>query len=287
MMRIFLFCFCISTVFAAPGSIYTPDWAIAAALTDMGYPPLAMGDKRIYPVWVNRPLLPDAVIDTGSRYQPNRELLAQLPITQVLDHDFYAHLRSVYPPHVRQTEIIFDGGNQADTQSWQTYREAVLRIGEAVGDTDAAYTHLRRVEDDMARYGAEIRAAAPQVKSYAVVLMTDSRQLRIYAKNSMFHVAFTLMGLQQSDLGKGDRWGNRQITLKDLAALPEDACLLIVDPLPATAKAELAQSYVWQRLGYGQTRCLRQLPAVWIFGGADAVSNFGRFLHEAMVPHAP
>ena len=288
MRRFFAFCACWPLwLCAGQTTIFTPDWSIAAAMTDMGYPPMAMGDKVIYPLWVSRPLQPDAVVDMGARYQPNRELLAQLPMTQVLDHDFYAHLRGVYPPHVRQQEVIFDAGNQGDVQSWQSYVDATRKIGAAVGDVAAADAYLRRVEAELGVFGAQIRAAAPAVKSYAVVQMTDSRQLRIYARNSMFHVSLSLMGLEQADLGKGSRWGNRMITLKDLADLPEDACLLVMEPLSTLTETELARSYVWQRLGYGRSRCMRKLPAVWLFGGADSVANFARYLHEAMVGHAP
>lgn len=38
----FLFILQISTAFAQP-NIFTPDWSIASALTEMGNPPIAMG----------------------------------------------------------------------------------------------------------------------------------------------------------------------------------------------------------------------------------------------------
>ena len=269
---------------AEPPRVMTPNWAVASVLADMGHPPLAMGDKRIYPIWASEPVQPASVIDMGARYRPNRELLAQLPMTLILDNFFYHHLRDVYPKSVAVQDIDFDAGNTEPRQSWHTYVAATRKIGDAIGDRAAADAYLQRVEKRLAGYGAEIRAAAPHVKSYAVVQFADARTLRIYAANSMFHVAFDLMGLQQSDLGIGNRWGNPQITLADLAKLPADSCLLIISPLHRMTEMELQRSYVWQRIGFGKNRCVRKLPAVWLFGGPDSIAAFSRFLHAAMVP---
>lgn len=273
----------LNTVQAQHPQIVSPDWSIAAALTAIGYPPLAMGDKRIYPVWVRVPPQPDSVIDLGARYQPNRELLAQLEIDKVLSLPFYAHLQSVFPPDVPQEEVLFDGGNTEPKQRWETYATAARKIGTAVGDLPATEAYLQQVQRRLARYGEEIRQAAPDVESYATVLFADARQLRIYASNSMFHVAFELMGLKQSDLGVGDRWGNLQIALKDLAKLPPKTCLLILGPFHQMTEAELKQSYTWQRMGFGKHRCVRKMPAVWLFGGTDTIEHFARDLHRAMV----
>ena len=95
----------------------TPDWSLASSLPAMGFPPLAMGDKRIYPVWMSDPVQPPSVVDLGERYRPNRELLAQLPLSLVFDNFFYTHLRAVYPPDVPVVDVLFDGGNEAPRQT--------------------------------------------------------------------------------------------------------------------------------------------------------------------------
>ena len=237
--------------------VITPDWSLASSLTAMGFPPLAMGDKRIYPVWMSDPVQPPSVVDLGERYRPNRELLAQLPFSRVVDNFFYAHLREVYPPGVPVVDVLFDGGNEAPQQSWATYVAATQKLGDAIGERAAAEGYLQRVEAALAGYGREIRAAAPEVKRYAVVQFADARQLRIFAPNSLFRVSLDLMGLEQADLGAGNRWGSRLIALPELAQLPEDTCLIIVGPFPQMTEAELARSYLWRRIGFGRERCLR------------------------------
>ena len=282
MRLLFLLCCALSLPLFAAERVVTPNWAMASTLTTMGFPPLAMGDKRIYPLWMSDPVQPPSVVDLGERYRPNRELLAQLPFSRVVDNFFYAHLREVYPPGVPVVDVLFDGGNEAPQQSWATYVAATQKLGDAIGERAAAEGYLQRVEAALAGYGRDIRAAAPEVKRYAVVQFADARQLRIFAPNSLVRVAFDLMGLEQADLGAGNRWGSRLIALPELAQLPEDTCLIIVGPFPQMTEAELARSYLWRRIGFGRERCLRKVPAVWLFGGPESVELFGRYLRGAM-----
>ena len=77
-------------------NIVSPDWGNAATLTAMGHAPIATGDIRVWDRWVGRPHLPAATTDIGIRYQPNAELVAQLPVDMVIDNAFYEHARSLY-----------------------------------------------------------------------------------------------------------------------------------------------------------------------------------------------
>ena len=283
MRLLFLLCCALSLPLFAAERVVTPNWAMASTLTAMGFPPLAMGDKRIYPLWMSDPVQPPSVVDLGERYRPNRELLAQLPLSLVFDNFFYAHLRAVYPPDVPVVDVLFDGGNEAPQQSWATYVTATQQMGDAIGERAAADAYLQQVESALAAYGREVRAAAPAVRRYAVVQFADARQLRIFAPNSLFRVSLDLMGLEQADLGAGNRWGSRLVALPELAQLPEDTCLIIVGPFPRMTEVELSRSYLWQRIGFGARRCLRKVPAVWLFGGPESVALFGRYVHEAMV----
>lgn len=278
---IFLFILQISTAFAQP-NIFTPDWSIASALTEMGNPPIAMGDKRIYPLWSHRPIQPNSVLDIGARYQPNRELLAQLPVELVLSNFFYAHLASVYPKEIPQIDVLFDGGNTEPQQHWHTYQKATRMIGTEIKNPNAAEAYLTKTEQTLAQWGKEILNSNPDIDYYSVVQFGSPRELRIYASNSMFRVAFDLMGLKQADLGVGDRWGNKLISVSDLAKLPERTCLIVISPFSKMTQADLENSYIWQRLGFGKNRCMKVLPPVWLFGGADSISHFAEFLHNAM-----
>ena len=146
------FCALALPLFAAE-RVVTPNWAMASTLTAMGFPPLAMGDKRIYPLWMSDPVQPPSVVDLGERYRPNRELLAQLPMSLVFDNFFYTHLRAVYPPEVPVVDVLFDGGNEAPQQSWASYVAATRLMGDAIGERAAADAYVQRVEMSLAAYG--------------------------------------------------------------------------------------------------------------------------------------
>lgn len=73
-------------------NIASPDWGNAATLTAMGYPPIATGDVRVWDRWVGTPELPTSTVDVGIRYQPNAELIAQLPVDMVVDNFFMSML---------------------------------------------------------------------------------------------------------------------------------------------------------------------------------------------------
>ncbi|MBN6066425.1 iron ABC transporter substrate-binding protein [Aggregatibacter actinomycetemcomitans] len=264
-------------------NIMTPNWAIAATLTEIGQPPVAMEDKRVYPQWVSQPVQPDSVIDMGPRYQPNRELLEQIPISHIMQNFFYSHLRDIYPSHIPVTDILFDGGNTETYQRWQTYVNAAKQIGVTIRREKAVDDYLHQVEQQLARYGADIRRHHAPIEYYAVVQFGSAKELRIYSTNSLFSVAFQLMGLKQATLGLGNRWGNRLIRITELAKLPPNTCLLIIEPFSLMTETELTKSYVWNRLGFGKTRCMYKLPSVWLFGGPESIAHFSRFLHEAVM----
>ena len=160
MRLLFLLCCALSLPLFAAERVVTPNWAMASTLTAMGFPPLAMGDKRIYPLWMSDPVQPPSVVDLGERYRPNRELLAQLPLSLVFDNFFYTHLRALYPPDVPVVDVLFDGGNEAPQQSWATYVTATQQMGDAIGERAAADAYLQQVESALAAYGREVRAAA-------------------------------------------------------------------------------------------------------------------------------
>ncbi|MBE0446477.1 ABC transporter substrate-binding protein, partial [Psychrobacter sp. FME5] len=106
--------------------VMTPDWGIAATLTAMGYPPVAMGDKPFYREWVGKPLIPDTTLDVGTRYQPNPEMFSQLDLDLVIDNDFYAHLRPMYgdlPIH----SIELTSPNKI--AKWEDFIEPTLELG--------------------------------------------------------------------------------------------------------------------------------------------------------------
>jgi len=103
------------------------------------------------------------------------------------------------------------------------------------------------------------------------VQFADANNLRMYVANSLFEPALAQMDKELVVLGEGNQWGFVPLRMGDLAQLDDEVCLLIVDPLSPITRAEIEDSLIWQRLGYGDTRCMGELPPVWIYGGMSSL----------------
>ena len=258
--------------------VMTPDWGIAATLTAMGYPPVAMGDKPFYREWVGKPLIPDMTLDVGTRYQPNPEMFSQLDLDLVIDNAFYAHLRPMYgdlPIH----SIELTSPNKI--AKWEDFIEPTLELGRSINKPQAAQVYLDTSKKQIMQAGQTFHVRYPHIKKLAVVQFADTNNLRMFSYNSLFQPALETMGLQLVALAEGNEWGFTPIMLGDLAQLDEDTCLVVVEPLSDLLKLELENSLVWQRLGYsfdeqhksaGEGRCVTLLPATWNNSGVASMN---------------
>ncbi|GAA0314160.1 hypothetical protein GCM10009129_09310 [Psychrobacter aestuarii] len=246
----------------------SPDWGNAATLTAMGYAPVATGDVRMWHRWVDTPNLPADITDLGIRYQPNAELIAQLPIDMVIDNPFYEHARNLYGD-VPAESVMFAAKGEVAT--WADYSEPTRKLGALIGQPQAAEDYIKQSKHAIAQAGVQLQARYPKVKKFAVVQFSDANNIRMYVNNSLFKPAFDAMGKELAVLGAGNGYGFVPKRVGDLAQLDDEVCLLIVDPLSPITRAEVEDSLIWQRLGYGQTRCVGELSPVWIYGGMSSL----------------
>ncbi|MER2011883.1 MAG: ABC transporter substrate-binding protein [Psychrobacter alimentarius] len=259
-------------------SVMTPDWGIAATLTGMGYPPVAMGDKTFYKEWVGKPLIPTDTYDVGTRYQPNPEMFSQLDLDVVIDNAFYKHLQPMYgdlPIH----SIELTSPNQM--AKWEDFIEPTLALGRSINQPQAAQMYLDKSKEQITQAGQTFHKRYPHIKKMAVVQFADTNNLRMFSYNSLFQPALDTMGLELTAFADGNEWGFMPIMLGDLAQLDDDTCLVVVEPIGDLLKLELEDSLVWQRLGYsfhensksaGKSRCLTVLPATWNNSGVASMN---------------
>ncbi len=270
--------------------VMTPDWGIAATLTAMGYPPVAMGDKPFYKEWVGKPLIPDTTLDVGARYQPNPEMFSQLDLDLVIDNAFYAHLRPMYGD-LPIYSIELTSANKI--AKWEDFIEPTLQLGRSIDKVQAAQDYLTNSKKQIIQAGQTFHTRYPHIKKLAVVQFADTNNLRMFSYNSLFQPALQMMGLQLVALADGNEWGFTPIMLGDLAQLDDDTCLVVVEPLSDLLKLELEDSLVWQRLGYffdqeqsysNKGRCLTLLPATWSNSGVASMNVLAdRLTHVTFV----
>lgn len=256
-------------------NIVSPDWGNAATLTAMGYPPIATGDVRVWDRWVGKPALPSGTIDLGIRYQPNAELVAQLPVDLVVDNSFYQHARNLYGD-VPAESIMFAA--KGEIANWADYTEPTRKLGELIHEPKLAEDYIAKSKKDISLASARLQQRYPNVKKFAVVQFVDANNMRMYVANSLFQPAFKGMGKELDVLGKGNQWGFVSIRMGDLAQLDDETCLLIINPLSPITRAEIDDSLIWQRLSYGNERCVGELPPVWIYGGMSSLVSLANNL---------
>ncbi|MFB9161744.1 ABC transporter substrate-binding protein [Psychrobacter pacificensis] len=249
-------------------NIVSPDWGNAATLTAMGHAPIATGDIRVWDRWVGRPHLPAATTDIGIRYQPNAELVAQLPVDMIVDNAFYEHARSLYGDVPAQS-VMFAAKGKAAT--WADYTEPTRALGALIDNPKMAEDYIVQSQKDIQLASQQFQQRYPIIKKFAVVQFADANNMRMYVDNSLFKVVLEQMGKELVVLGEGNQWGFVPIRMGDLAQLDDETCLLIIDPLSPITRAEINDSLVWQRLGYGERRCMAELPPVWIYGGMSSL----------------
>lgn len=258
-------------------NIVSPDWGNAATLTAMGHPPIATGDVRVWERWVGDPKLPASIVDLGIRYQPNAELIAQLPVDMVVDNFFYEHARNLYGD-VPAESVMFAA--KGETATWVDYTEPTRKLGTLINNPQLAEDYIVDSQQDIERAGEKLAQRYPKVKKFATVQFVDANNMRMYVANSLFQPALNGMGKELEVLGKGNNWGFVPIRLGDLAKLDKDTCLLIIEPMSPITQAEIKESLIWQRLGYGDTRCMGQLPTVWIYGGMSSLVSLANNLSD-------
>lgn len=264
-------------------NIVSPDWGIAATLAAMGEAPIATGDIRVWDQWVGRPKLPAATQDLGIRYLPNAELVAQLPVDLLLDNYFYEHSRSLYGDDVAIDSVLF--ASEDVTATWADYVKPTRQIGELIDKPQLAEDYIDQSLVEIKQAGNRLDKRYPNVKEFAVVQFVDANNMRMYAANSLFNATFEQMDRELVALGEGNDWGFLALQMGDLTRLDDDVCLLVIEPLSPITENQLADSLVWQRLGYGSTgansRCMAKLPPVWIYGGMASLTNLANNLAAA------
>lgn len=276
---------------ATQNNILALDWGVASTLTAIGVPVLATGDLHSYPKWVMTPALPASTLDMGSRFSPNPELLAQMPIDTIIDTDFYQHLRSMYGD-AHHISFVVEGvkhgsdGTPKTIANWEEYAGAVASLGQQLGHHDGALAYLEAAKAQMIRHGQTFKTATPHIKKLAIAQFSDSKNLRLYANNSLFKPATELMGVELATLGVGNAWGYADLTLGELSELDDETCLIVIEPFSPMLQAELSDTALWQRLGFGKERCFAILPPVWTFGGVPSMVGFAESLAGATFSHA-
>ncbi|WP_018692682.1 iron-siderophore ABC transporter substrate-binding protein [Algicola sagamiensis] len=286
---IFLLFWASSLAFEAPASQVKPsaypqrvvslDFALAATLVEMGLPPVGIADKHGYERWAQEPALPDSVVDLGSMYEPNLELLESIQPDLILITPYQVHIK----PFLEKI---------APVVSMTTYQVAGDVIEKSVKNTRELGTILGREAQAEALITSTYQAmqdAKQVVEKYAfpsflVMRVHDKQHVWVYGENSLFQSVMSRIGLQNAWTQKTNTWGfsSQGLPAVTRANQNKETFVVFLEPMPDEGVRSLNESPLWRLQPWMQEKRYITLPPVLQYGALPAARRLSHVFVEAL-----
>jgi ferric hydroxamate transport system substrate-binding protein len=255
------------------------DYGLSSTLLSLDLPPVGVSDLADWGRWVVEPVLPSSVIDIGSAYEINFEILVQLKPDIVLTTPYLDELLPRLQPLAKVVRLeIFtpDAGPILPAAV-----AATRRLAAEIGRQHEAEEFLAR--SDAFFESCRTRLAGRKLQPVALVNFMDARHARIYSAPGLFHNALERIGLRNAWQNQSNYWGFETIGIEDLSKISDpDARLIAFDPVPPDVLPKLADSPLWQRLPFSRQGHFSVLPPALMFGMVNEAVRFAGLLTELL-----
>ncbi|WP_131669743.1 ABC transporter substrate-binding protein [Psychrobacter pygoscelis] len=265
--------------------VYTPEWGVVATMIEMGHPPTAMGDKKLYPQIVSKPRLSLEIIDVGFRGQPSKEVMSQLKLDLMIDTTTYKLSTRLEDTHLPITMIDFgmQTNKRGKVPSWGKYANIVRLIGNSTNQTDQAERYIRDSHNRIIQAGHTIRQYIGDNRKIIVIEFLDNREIVVTPVSNAVSLAADMMGLELISLGLPDESGWLIKPVHSLYELPDDTCLIIKKPFSELFKYNFINSQIWQNSPFFKPNaCIYFIDPVWVRGGMYTMVTFAESLERAV-----
>jgi ferric hydroxamate transport system substrate-binding protein len=267
----------------APAVAGTPriaalDWVSAQNLMALGLMPLAMPEIDLYRRAVVTPVPGPESRELGLRFEPNFELLAALkPDLLVYNAETLALL-----PKLEKIAPTLRFDLRAPNSSpapWQAGREALLRLGGALGLTQAAqaYAHLCSEELEQGRE----RLRGYDGRPLYVVSVLDGRRMLVFARGSLFQSVLDRFGITNAWDGPVSRFGHLTVSVDQLLRQPEARLLAVGNDRPAQLARALSTPVI-ASLPFSRAGRVLTVPNVLFYGGLPPARRFASLAAQAL-----
>ncbi|WP_183994059.1 iron-siderophore ABC transporter substrate-binding protein [Rhizobium wenxiniae] len=255
------------------------DYGLSSTLLSLGLPPVGISDLADWGRWVVEPVLPSSVIDIGSAYEINFEILVQVKPDVILTTPYLDELLPKLQPVAKVVRLeIFtpDAGPILPAAI-----AATRRLAAEIGRQNEAEEFLAR--SDTFFESCKNRLAGRKLPPVALVNFMDARHARIYSASGLFHNALERIGVRNAWEKQSNYWGFETIGIEELSTIKHpDARLIAFDPIPPDVLPRLADSPLWQRLPFSQPGHFSVLPPALMFGMVNEAVRFAGLLTELL-----
>lgn len=253
------------------------DYALTETLLELGVEPVGVPDLEGYDRWVVEPELPRDVIDVGSTFDPNVELIQLLDPDLILTTPFLAGIRhrleriaptlslAIYSPE--------EGG------AYESAREATRRLGERLDRERAARELIQRVD-------STLQAARDALRPYRdtpvyFVRFMDPRHVRVFGEESLFDDVLERVGIPNAWQEETNYWGFATVGIEALAT-ERRVRLFYLEPPPRGVLPALRESGLWSNLTFVEGNRVHPFPMVLQFGALPSAERFAERLVDRM-----
>ncbi|MGO7873132.1 iron-siderophore ABC transporter substrate-binding protein [Rhizobium leguminosarum] len=263
--------------------IVSLDYGLASTLLSLGLPPVGISDLADWDRWVVEPPMPKSVVDIGSSFEVNFEILVTLKpdiilTTPYLD-ELLPKLQSV--AKVVRLEIFTPGIGPILTAAIAATRKLAVELGRE----NEAEQFLARADVFFAQ--CRSRLVGKNLPPVALVNFMDARHARIYSSPGLFQNVLERIGVRNAWTRESNYWGFETIGIEDLSKVTDpDARLIAFDPIPPDVLPKLAQSPLWNRLSFARPGHLSILPPALMFGMVNEAMRFAGLLTDLLEKEA-
>lgn len=260
--------------------IVSLDYALASTLLSIGAKPLGVASLADWDRWVVDPVMPAGVVDIGSSWKVNFELLATLKPDLVLTTPYLEALRPRLESFAPVLSIpVYTGEGKPVLPAAYGATEV---LGDHIGMGEAARAFLA----DADRVFEECRHRLADVRDRVVLInIMDPRHARIFGAPGLYHGVLERLGIANAWKGTGNYWGFQTIGIEELAAFGDpDIRLFAFKPLPRDVMSKLTTSPIWQALPAARPGRFDILPGVLMFGMVREAVRFATIITDRLVP---
>jgi iron complex transport system substrate-binding protein len=260
-----------------PRRIVSLDYALASTLLSIGVRPVAVASLADWEKWVVAPEMPADVVDLGSSWEVNFEVLIDLKPDLILTTPYLEALKPKLEAIAPVVSVpVYSGDGKPVLPAAYA---ATLSVGARIGRHAEASRFL--AESDAFFEACRMRISALDAPPVALVSLMDARHARIYGRPGLYQGVLDRLGIENLWTGVGNYWGFDTIGLEALAAFTDPRGRLIAfEPLPRSIMPQIEASPLWRALPFSRQGHFSVLPGVLMFGMVTEALRFASLLTE-------